>query len=493
MVLIIYLILVSQGSVETNSPRWDSPDILIEESLGSYVDFAADYNYSNGNIYVACIPDSGTYFGPENCWGLLLFRSTDHGLSWNLLHSEIFALGCLGKGIDLVVTRSDTVYVIFSYYVKGDNDDEIGLEKIYEGEGGTWERDWIPLIPNIRVPEIRSPKLVRDDCDDFYLYIAYLDITPAPEWDSLIILRSTDRGNNWSNFLRAQSAAEWQDHDITVSDSSIYHLSTFQHFENQTLQFSYWRDRGIPVDVINLQEINTNEAGQIRYPRIGATTTLPDSGQLVYAFFSQENPGGGNDLLYQYSQNGGADWDSIPDTLADESYSPVLCDLRGYQAAPNQWMDITYCFTSSTPSFENFHCWASEEEPANWQGTASVGTGANRSIPELIYSPGAPGGGGAVVYNDSLGNLWFDAPWFSGIPENPGNKGNKIRSLIVLPGNSVEVGEAGATIYDVTGRGILTLNSSSWDLKDGEGKEVEGGIYFIVDKNGNRLKLSLIK
>jgi hypothetical protein len=491
MVLIIYLVLVSQGSVETNSPRWDSPDILIEESLGNYVDFAADYNYSNGNIYVACIPGSGTYFGPDSM-GILLFRSDDHGETWDMIFRDAYQAQYWElKEIDLVATRNDTVYVLMSWYHEVPENDQLNIAKIWGG-GGMWNIDWL-LNPAINATEIRSPKLVRDDCDDFYLYIAYLDITPAPEWDSLIILRSTDRGNNWSNFLRAQSAAEWQDHDITVSDSSIYHLSTFQHFENQTLQFSYWRDRGIPVDVINLQEINTNEAGQIRYPRIGATTTLPDSGQLVYAFFSQENPGGGNDLLYQYSQNGGADWDSIPDTLADESYSPVLCDLRGYQAAPNQWMDITYCFTSSTPSFENFHCWASEEEPANWQGTASVGTGANRSIPELIYSPGAPGGGGAVVYNDSLGNLWFDAPWFSGIPENPGNKGNKIRSLIVLPGSSVEVGEAGATIYDVTGRGILTLNSSSWDLKDGEGKEVEGGIYFIVDKNGNRLKLSLIK
>ncbi len=494
MTLIISLLLVAQGVVETNSPRWDSPDILIEESLGSYVDFAADYNYSNGNIYVACIPDSGTYFGPENCWGLLLFRSTDYGLSWNLLHSEIFSPGCLGKETDLVVTRSDTAYVLFSYYVRGDNDDEIALEKIYEEEGGTWKRDPLPLIPNIRVPEIRSPKLVRDDFNDFYLYMSYITINP--DRDSLIILRSTDRGYNWNNLLRANSAAEWQDHDIAVADSSLYHLSTFQHSENQTLQFTYWRDRGTPTDVINIFEVNTNSNGQIKYPRIGATTTLPDSTQLVYAFYSQEDSITGNyDLLYLYSENGGKVWDSIPDTLADESYSPVLCDLRGYQVAPNKWMDIAYCFTSSTPAFENFWCWSSEDEPTNWQGIASVGTGANRSIPELVYSPGASGGGGVVVYNDSLGNLWFDAPWReSGIVEVTGKNRDKIGSKIILAGSIVEVGSAGATVYDVTGRAIKILNTNSWDLKDGEGKEVNPGIYFTVDKeNGNRIKLSVIK
>jgi hypothetical protein len=157
-------------------------------------------------------------------------------------------------------------------------------------------------------------------------------------------------------------------------------------------------------------------------------------------------------------------------------------------------MDITYCLTSSNPSFENFWCWSSESDPTNWQETASVGTGTNRSIPELIYSPGAPGGGAGVVYNDSLGNLWFDAPWReSGIVEDIDKK-DEIRSQIILAGSSVEVGSNGAIVYDVTGRKIVILNTSSWNLTDSDGKKVKGGIYFIVDKkNGNRLKLSVVK
>ena len=490
MVLIICLILVSQGSVETNNPRWDSPDILIEESLGSYVDFAADYNYSNGNIYVACIPDSGTYFGPDSM-GILLFRSDDHGETWDMIFRDAYQAQYWElKEIDLVATRIDTVYVLMSWYHEVPENDQLNIAKIYGGVG-MWNIDWL-MTTAINATEIRSPKLVRDDFDDFYLYIAYLDITP--DRDSLIILRSADRGYNWSNFLRASTVAKWQDHDIAVSDSSLYHLSTFQNFENQTLQFGYWSHRGISTDVINILQVNTNDAGQIKYPRIGATTTLPDTGQLVYAFFSQENPGGGNDLLYLYSQNGGSDWNTIPDTLATGSSSPIICDLRGYQAASNQWMDITYCFTSSVPSFENFWCWSAEEDPTNWQGITSVGTGANRSIPELIYSPGAPESGGAVVFSDSLGNLWFDAPWYSGISEDTGFEAKKIRSRIVLPGSTVETGSVGAIVYDVTGRKLLTLNNNSWDLKDQEGKEVKAGIYFIVKKeNDSIIKLSVIK
>jgi len=492
MCIFISLFLIAQGPVETNGSRWELSDILIEDSLGSNVTFAADYNYSNGDIYVACVPDSGVYFHPDSL-GILLFRSTDHGETWDIIARDVYETeGWTAKEIDLVATRSDTVYVLFSWYYTDYEYDGLQIGKIYDS-GGDWNIEWIS--PIIDATEIRSPKLVRDDFDDFYLYMAYLDITP--DRDSLHILLSADRGYNWDALVHASTVSEWQDQDICVADSSLYHLSTFQYSENQTLQLSYWRDRGNPstCKVKNLLSVDTNDAGQIHYPRIGATTTEPDTTQLVYAFYSQEDSISGNhDLLYLFSQNGGKVWDSIPDTLAQGSEARIFSDIRGYQAAPNKWMDITYCLTSSNPSFENFWCWSSESDPTNWQETASVGTGTNRSIPELIYSPGAPGGGAGVVYNDSLGNLWFDAPWReSGIVEDIDKK-DEIRSQIILAGSSVEVGSNGAIVYDVTGRKIVILNTSSWNLTDSDGKKVKGGIYFIVDKkNGNRLKLSVVK
>lgn len=498
MVLLISLLLVAQGAAVISNSRWASPDALIEDSLGAYVDFAADYNYSNGNIYVACAVDSGAYFGPDSI-GILLFRSTDHGESGGVILRDVYPAGGWElKDIDLVVTRSDTVYILFSWYNEGEGCDEMNIMKVYD-TGGSWTLEW--MLDDITATEIRSPKLVRDDFDDFYLYLAYLDITP--DRDSLHILRSADRGYNWSILLRASTVSDWQDHDIAVADSSLYHLSTFQYFENQTLQLSYWRDRGNPA-TCKVKNLDTNIVRPMQYPRIGVTTTLPDTGQLVYAFYSQENSVSGDwDLLYLYSEKGGEDWTvspgtppTPPDTLVKGSFSPILCDIRGYQVAPNQWMDLTYCFTSSTPtpSFENFWCWSVEGVPTTWQDINSVATGANRSMPELVYSPGASATGAAVVFNDSLGNLWLDAPWReSGIDEDlTGNK-DKIRSQIVLAGSVVEIGSAGAVVYDVTGRQIRTLNTDSWDLKDGEGNEVKGGIYFIVDKYDSSLKLSVMK
>ena len=235
--MLISLLLTAQGIPDANNSRWGLPDVLIENSLGPYVEFSADYNYTTGDIYIACAPDSGIYFHPDSL-GILFFRSTDHGETWDMIGRDVYeAEGWRAKEIDIVATRSDTVFVLFNWYYTDYGYDGLQVGKIYDS-GGNWSIEWISHI--IEATEIRSPKLVRDDFADFYLYLAYLDITPGN--DSLIILRSEDRGYNWSNLLRATSAAEWQDQDITIADSSIYHLSTLQSGNNQTLQFSYWRD-----------------------------------------------------------------------------------------------------------------------------------------------------------------------------------------------------------------------------------------------------------
>lgn len=486
MVLLISLLLIAQGAVITGGSRWASEDALIEDSLGSYVDFAVDYNYSNGDLYIACIPDSGTYFGPD-FWGILLFRSTDHGESGGLILSDAYlSADTRGKEIDLVATRSDTVYALVSWYDKIQGYDQMCIAKMYD-EGGSWTIEW--LGDNINATEIRSPKLERDDFDDFYLYMTYLfDISAT------IVLRSTDRGYDWDTLL-VVGAEEYWGEDIEVADSTLYCLWTLQSGGDQYLQCIYWRNRGNVGYSANMLLMNdTLNNKKIEYPRIGATTTVPDSGQLVYAFYSQENSVSGDyDLLYLYSENGGDIWTSNPDTLVKGSYTPILCDLRGYQVEPNEYMDITFCVTSSG-FFENDWYWSSKSNPDDWSGFACVSIGANRSMPKLVYSPGASEPGAAVVYNDSLGNLWLDAPWKeSGIVENTDRK-DQIRSQVVLSGNPVELNSSGAVVYDVAGREIRKLNTAYWDSKDENGQKVESGIYFIVNKNTReRVKLSILK
>jgi hypothetical protein len=487
MVLLISLLLIAQGTT-TSKSRWDSPDVLIEDSLGPNIAFAADYNYTTGDIYVACAIDSGYYFGDHPGW--VIFRSQDHGLNWEKIYYVVFSATDLDqKEIDLVVTRDDTLYVSLLFSSKSYGYERIEYYKVYRG----WAHSFLGC-EQISGAEYRSQKLVRDDFNPFYLYRAYIiDFDGAP--DSIRLERSTDKGTSWTNIYNSE-VEQYNDCDLTVSDSTVYFTYLYYFGIAKRLRTRISRDRGM-VYWNTFEELATTDTinADIKYSRVGATTTIPDNSQLVYNFCSRENAGSGNwDLLYLYSEDGGSNWSSTPDTLVKGSLSPVLCDLRGYEVAPNQWMDMTYCFTSSspTPSFENFWCWSSEGDPANWQGTTSVATGANRSTPELIYSP--PAGGGAVVFNDSLGNLWFDAPWKeSGIAEI-GKEKDKMRSEVVLPGSLVKLNSRGGIVYDVTGREIKELNGNSWDLTDGKNKEVKGGIYFIVnEKTGERVKLSVIK
>jgi hypothetical protein len=492
MILLVSLLLVAQPGNVTTNVRWDSTDVLIEDSLGSYVDFAADYNYTTGDIYVACIAASGTYCGPDD-WGLLLFRSTDHGESWDLLYSLSESASLTeGKEIDIVVTRNDTVYIVYTYDDLFVGNDKLCLIKIYDN-GEEWFAESTTGSFFLAASEFSTPKLIRDDFDDFYLYMAYWN--PRPGSDNALILRSMDRGYNWDT-IAVGHADEYQDADITVADSTVYSIWTWQGGELQIMELAYWKDRGDDLEGAYLLSYDTTSHTEIIYPRIGATTTIPDNGQLIYVFYSQENLDYGNhDLLYLYSQNGGVSWNSAPDTLAEGSSSPVLCDLRGYQVDPNEYMDITYCFTSTVPypSYKNFFRWSYEGDPTNWHDTTFVSEGLQSSVPELIYSPGGGAPGGGVVYNDFFGNLWFDAPWYSGIAEGEEREG-EIKSRIVLSPGSVEVISSGAVVYDVMGRKIKVLDSNIWDLTDEKGRKVDGGIYFVVkNETGDREKLILIK
>ncbi|MBN1694434.1 hypothetical protein JW879_03425 [candidate division WOR-3 bacterium] len=494
MISLICLLLISQGPAETSNSRWDPSDILIEDSLGPYVAFAADYNYTTGDIYVACLVDSGYYFGDHPGWAI--FRSQDHGLNWERIFSSAFPqTDWDARDIDLVVARDDTLYVSAHAYRKSSGHDRIEYCKFYEGPSN-WVYSFLNDI-QLSDAEIRSPKLVRDDFEPFYLYSTFIQHYDGGN-DLLYLNISIDKLLSWGA-VEFIGSVDYHDCDLTVSDSTVYWTYSFFQEGAKRIRTRVYRDRCFGLDTnAMLQTVSDTINANVRYPRIGATTTLPDNGQLVYTFFSQKDSETGNwDLLYKYSEDGGINWTSTPDTLRKGSKSAVRSDIRGYEAEPNEYIDITYSVTTSVPfmGYNNYFRWSSESDPTDWHDNINVDGGLFGSVPELVYSPGAPGSGAGVVYNDYNGNLWFDAPWLpSGIDEEKDKVAGKINSQIVLAGSSVEIGSADAIVYDVTGREIITLNSKFWDLKDGKGEEVKAGIYFIIDEeNGYKLKLSILK
>jgi hypothetical protein len=496
MIFVTCLLLVAQGAATSNS-RWDYPDVFIEDSLDPYMSFAADYNYVTGDMFIACTFDSGYYLGENPGW--VAFRSQDHGLNWESMYVCAFSATDLDqKDIDIVATRDDTLYVSLLFSSKNFEYDLIEYYKVYLG--------WRFFLGSeaTYIAKFRSQKLVRDDFEPFYLYRAYI-IDYEGVLDSIRLERSTDKGVSWDS-LYYSYAAQYDDCDLTVSDSTVYFTYSYTPpvgVNEKVIRTRVYGNRGDAMSSYSdIHQTSDTINADIEYPKIGATTTQPDNGQLVYTVFSQRNTGTEQwDLLYKYSVDGGSNWSGTPDTLVKGSLSPVFCDIRGYEVIPNEYMDITYCVTSTSVSnvnYDNYFRWSAESEPTNWHDTTFVaritaGIATLPLRPELVYSPGASEPGAGVVYN-SPGKLWFDAPWVSGIPESSDKIVNKIRSQIVFAGSTVKVGSAGTIVYDVTGKKIKELNSKEWNLTDEKGEEVKGGIYFIINKKtGEKIKLSILK
>lgn len=488
MFLLISLLLVSQGVTLASDSRWDSPDILIEDSLGPLAAFAADYNYTTGDIFVACAIDSGYYFGDYG--GILILRSQDHGLSWQEINSRSILPTWHAEDIDLVVTRDDTLYTFLHASRKDESQDNIELDKFFEGENQFLGFEFS------HSGKFRSPVLVRDDLEPFHLYRAYI-LNIDGDVDSLFVEKSTDKGETWSILERRYTpTGYYTDCDLTISDSTLYltYSNTDDALKSVRTRVRGNRGTSTPPSTILIQTTSDTTNADIKYPRIGATTTQPADGQLVYALFSQRNAATENwDLLYKYSGDGGTTWSSDIDTITQGSNGPVLSDIRGYEVGPNQYMDITYCVTSHVDilfSYHNYWRWSSEGDPTNWHDITDVDGGLFSSRPEIVYSPGGSAPGAGVVYNDIMGNLYFDAPWYSGIAENSKENEEKVRSEVVLPGSVVKLGSIGATVYDISGREITKLTGDSWDLKDTQGKKASCGIYLILnEKTGERVKV----
>ncbi len=492
MFLLIFLLLMAQSATPTSDSRWDSPDVLIEDSLGPMVVYAADYNYTTGDMYVACVVDSGYCFGILPGW--VFFRSEDHGLTWEKIYSnEFVSSDWEPRDIDLVVTRNDTLYASLHIYNKSTGYDGIEYHKFFEDLTYGWVRQ-ILNTSGTYTGQFISPVLVRDDFEPFHLYRAFIYNVDG-DIDSLFVDKSTDGGDNWSEIQHRSTTDGYNDCDLTISDSNLYLTYSYTYGNSRRLSTAIYKDRGEGDDILRALHLTLDTINaDIRYPRIGATTTQPDNGQLVYTLFSQKNAVTERwDLLYQYSVDGGDNWSTDIDTIIQGSNGPVLSDIRGYEVAPNEYMDIAYCVTSRVEflfSYDNYFRWSSESDPTNWHDTTGVSGGLFSSIPEIVYSPGGSAPGGGVVYNDWNGNLWFDAPWYSGIADNSKEHKEKIRSEVVLPGSVVKLSSAGSTVYDIAGREITRLTGDSWDLKDTQGEKVNCGIYLIVNENtGERVKI----
>lgn len=122
------------------------------------------------------------------------------------------------------------------------------------------------------------------------------------------------------------------------------------------------------------------------------------------------------ELGFACSPNAGAQW-SLNQTLACGPGNVEGAQLMGYKAEPNPWLNAIYLSlqqnAAGLSSGTARVMWraVSGQWPSRWRPAEirnRVDTGNAR--PRLVYSPGAPGTGGGLVFAGPDG-LYFAAPW----------------------------------------------------------------------------------
>ncbi|HDL20257.1 MAG TPA: hypothetical protein ENH30_03155 [Nitrospirae bacterium] len=187
-------------------------------------------------------------------------------------------------------------------------------------------------------------------------------------------------------------------------------------------------------------------------PRVAAANAN-ESG--VWVMYNRDRGGHEIDLHFRYSPDGGITWNASEYTVsADNGVDEYISDIKFYKGFPNAYVDMVYIYDdpSGTPVRKAVWVWTSTGDPTNWKGETVVNDEDVTPWPEdvaprIVYSPGAPASGGGVVFSYYGRNgLYFDAPW--------------IKTLTVTVNGSGKVESAPAGI-DCTGNAISGTKTCS--------------------------------
>jgi hypothetical protein len=455
--------------------RFDGADAVIAE--GRFIATAADYTM-DGNIYVAAfhLDDSTTR----------VYRSTDHGSSWEILiaiatssPSGRLAIPRLG----LCVGEGDSAF-IHVFMVVPDPYRDLVLARL-EMDGS----DFTTYGVRTGSDTVTDAAICRDySGSNYWLYAVAVNGERLGARNAFY-LRSTDYGKTWA--VTDTGASDVHPHYSFGAGSWLYHaLEGPDAYAKGEVWLFYNPVYGAPgqwqVQTVKFDSFS------VRDPVIAPAFTLPESTAAVWTAFSYDFNGTGDwDILFAWSTDGGRSWpgggsiSGYPDSL--EQYP----DLRNYTSLGNTYINSSYILES--PSWRTvFRRYSNSGDPIHWSDTVRINghsAGTGRAVrPLLVYSPGGPGpGSGCVFVGAGLQNLYFNAPWLTGVAEQtkdglearfsitPNPAGERVRFNLPRSDGSRLV------VYDAAGREVARLRAGAdvvWDRTDAHGDRVPAGVYI---------------
>ena len=442
-------------------------DALVSAQVAT--NFAADYTM-DGTMYAAAATlDSSA----------LVYRSTDHGVTWDYLCGVYNTTRVIYNKVGLVVTGGDSAR-IFLFFLHPGNGGDVYLARFnLDGTGFTF----VPVLVGA-ADSVGDFAFCADNDNHYYLYgCAYSTLRTTGT--NSAILRSTDYGVTWAttaSFSHINQASYQNGAGSWQYFSTAVRLDGYAGKINLLTNHSYgdparWNEHDIRPDTFFIEE-----------PVFCPAFTTPETSATAWLAYHHQDSGTTEySVRTAYTQDGGVTFSTPVALSRDPGASDFWPDLKPYRAPGNNYMNISYISLSSSDIRRLYRRFANGADPGVWSDTTRVTSKEafrdHLLKPLLLYSPGGPGSGGGCVfaaYADKDSMFW-NAPWQTGVAEPAAPKAvwrdltpSLVHGVLRLEDRGRKT-EDRAELLDVSGRRAMELAPGANDVS-----RLAPGVYFVA-------------
>lgn len=456
------------------APEWGTDRLVSDEWTMNNSVISFDYDYS-GYLYVMGL--SNTYTNDT----LKLFKSTDQGLTWQMVWQFGTAPEWQIKDFEMKVnhTGSDP-YVYFFLTDSFDNERTLWFGKITQPAMTT---AWTMFDPDTST-SLRNPlRLSMDNTDDATprIWCTYeREAGSDCEWYSLY---STDGGSTWANILHASGRGA-SDPYVTFGTDYIYVVAVYTAIDDSNALRMYRRPFS---GTANFFWVSNRQLVDRAYPCVASTQEVYPDNRVDILY--QEGAGTDRRIRESYSPNG-------TQTIYLSELWPMTGDytsIRPYVGAGWESINFEFCGVATKPgTFDSlivgYHVggtWMNRIVPNDYRATGEITPQATILL-----------NGRAVVYRQyGSNNVWFESFENTAVEEEPAQilpiwNVSTLNGGIAVNFSLTSPQIVSLKIYDIAGRNIYTENmgivsegSHSMEIST---QGISSGRYFVSLAAGDK-------
>lgn len=471
------------NSLHADGSKWET-DILIY--TGPISCFDVDYTM-DGKIFLGFQKDES----PD--YPLCFYTSEDHGFTWNLKWQSTSPIQRWSKMKILAGEPLHNWFYCFSIAPAADS--SLFVWRIDTSFTGASEYFLVGEGP------IENFDVTRTLEGNYTIYAAFLTGTQPSLKDTLFIYSSSNYGEAWE-YEHSITAYYGIDMYFSIAygpPSNIY-LATSIHVGETVpdkLEICLFYKTG----GIWQTKIITNNYYKDSDPHIAASN---DPAHPAIWITDTYSPGGGNSDLCVLSV-------LSPDSIYSSwHYTPISItlnseywgDIKFFKESGNPYVNMAWIYDDGSTTRDVYWIWSGGADPTIWHDDAVINDHMAHpwpfgAAPRVVYSPGSSIGGGGVIYAGfGSQNLYFDAPWNTGVEEDVLSDVCvfSIYPSLITAKSPIKLslfknGIVEVSLYDVSGSLAYHIGPVFWNkgVHSVLLNQLSNGVYFLKLKLNNRL------